>query len=731
MFNSKGTIFRITTNGVLTPLAFFNYTNGGLPEAELALGVDGSFYGTTPTSLGSANGTLFRVTTDGLLTTLYSFPGPNAEPRSGLTMGIDGAFYGTTFYGGNFALDRGGNGFGSIFKITADGSFTPVFAFSMTNGAYPQATMTLGNDGNFYGTTAQGGSNNWGTIFKLSPDGKLITLHSFSAADGGTPVATLTLGSHGDLYGTTSYPGTIFKLATNGAFSTLFSFSPTSGSSYAGLTLGPDGNFYGSTLGGGTSGAGTIFVLSSPDITIQPQVHVLGAGQALTYNVTLGAFTTQSFLMQWFFNGLPIAGATNPTLTISNFDVSQAGLYSVTVANGAGRDSASTVLRLPNSPVVRVDGADVGGGSVGRVGSAQISMFSSFGPNAPIYFTLDGSAPDFLKNQYQGPFDVSSTTVIRAIAYDPAYLTSAEAAPITVQILPTYQLLSPTAGGGGTSFSPAPYSGTNYFVDNTVVTVTATPSNGWSFLGWQGDATGASSNAQVTMTRDMAVEAVFGTSVISNVLGSGQILFGSPLAAYPYGTVLPVTAVPQTGSYLIGWAGALSGSNNPAVLVITNPSPVATVLFGPLSANQYSLTVLPSGGGTVSITPYTNRFASGTMVTIKATADTNQTFLGWSGDATGLQNPLSVTMTRSKVINANFSSRPILSVSPPLNGLVEEGFRFSLIGELGATNRIDVSSNLSIWVPIGWITNEFGTSQFLDSSASTNGAQFYRAVSSP
>jgi uncharacterized repeat protein (TIGR03803 family) len=735
-----GTIFRMTTNGALGSLVEFAYTNGSLPT-ELVLGNDGNFYGTTTGGFASP---IFKLTNNGTLTILSFLPDTNYEPPGRLTLGIDGNFYSVSAGGGN---GQGLNGAGTIFKSTPNGTVTALFELNGTNGYHPAAGLTLGTDGNLYGTTSDGGQGfnppvgqGFGTIFQITPYGMLNSLYSFSGTNGANPQAELTIGNHTTLYGTTysggsSNYGTVFRMSSNGTLTTMFSFSLTNGAfPDAPLTLGPDGNLYGTTSSGGITnsafpyGMGTVFSISLPDITVQPQNEVLVAGSEATYYVTLGAYGTPPFSVQWSLNDLMIASATNTTLTITNFDVTQAGLYSVTVSNNVGQDNASRILRLANSPVVRVDGADVGGGSVGRVGSAQISMLSTFGSNAPIYFTLDGSAPDFLKNPYQGPFEVTSTTVIRAIAYDPDYLTSAQSAPITVQILPTYQLLSLTAGGGSTSFAPAPYSGTNYFVDNTVVTVTATPSNGWSFLGWLGDAAGSSSTVQVTMTRDMAAESVFGTSVISNVLGTGKIWFGSPMPVCPYGTVLPVAAVPQTGSYLIGWAGPLSGSNNPTTLVITNPSPVVTALFGPLTANQYSLTVLPRGEGTVSVTPYTNRYSSGTMVTITATAATNQTFLGWSGDAVGLQNPFSLALTQSKVITANFSSRPILSVRPPLDGMVEQGFRFSLIGELGATNRIDASFNSSSWVPIGWITNEFGTSQFMDTSAVTNPAQFYRAV---
>jgi hypothetical protein len=94
-----------------------------------------------------------------------------------------------------------------------------------------------------------------------------------------------------------------------------------------------------------------------------------------------------------------------------------------------------------------------------------------------------------------------------------------------VQITPIYPLTATTPVGGSLSFSPAPYSGGNLFVSNTLVTITATSSNGWSFLGWLGDASGVNRAVALLMNGDMAVEALFGTMIVSNVLGEGQIQF--------------------------------------------------------------------------------------------------------------------------------------------------------------------------------------------------------------
>jgi uncharacterized repeat protein (TIGR03803 family) len=313
----NGTVFRVTTNGVLTTLAFFNGTNGAYPQATLTLGGDGNFYGTTYSggtfgdgtlfrattngllttlvSLGNADngampyaglteasngdfygttysgdhlGTVFRVTTNGVLTTLYSFgtisdpygnPFDGAWPYAGLTLGRDGNFYGTTSAGGL------GEGHGTVFQMTTSGLLTTLVSFNSTNGYGPVAGLTLGRDGNFYGTTSEGDSDNLGTVFRMTSNGVLTTLVSFNGTNGAHPEAGLTIGDDGNFYGTTgqggsTWNGTVFRLTSNGVLTTLVSFNRTNGSGpVAGLTLGGDGNFYGTTYSGGTFGQGTIF----------------------------------------------------------------------------------------------------------------------------------------------------------------------------------------------------------------------------------------------------------------------------------------------------------------------------------------------------------------------------------------------------------------------------------------------------------------------------------------
>jgi uncharacterized repeat protein (TIGR03803 family) len=297
--NYGGTVFQVTPNGVLTTLVSFTYynDNGASPLGRLTLGSDGNFYGTTEYS-SHDNGTVFQVTTNGVLTTLWLFTGDDGNgvnPEAGLTLGSDGNFYGTTRYGccGYH---------GTVFQVTTNGVLTTLASFTNdgTNGAFPDAALTQGSDGNFYGTTP-GGSDGVGTVFKVTTNGVLTTLASFT--DGGAPEGGLTQGSDGNFYGTTYYGGsyggllgygTVFKVTTNGVLTTLVSFTSDNGSNpRAGLTLGSDGHFYGTTSGGGSGGGGTVFRLDFDSVSPIP-LNIQQIGDEVVLSWTNATFGLQS-----------------------------------------------------------------------------------------------------------------------------------------------------------------------------------------------------------------------------------------------------------------------------------------------------------------------------------------------------------------------------------------------------------------------------------------------------
>ena len=283
----NGTVFKMKADGSLTTLhSFCSKTacgDGEQPDAGLVQGSNGDFYGTTQLGGAHGSGSIFKITPSGQLTTLYSFCtqancADGYSPVASLVLATDGSFYGTTIY--------------TFFKITAAGKFTTIYTFAGSDGI-PSA-LVQANDGNFYGVAESGGTQNAGTVFKITSSGVLTTLYNFCSAplcaDGNSPSGSLIQANDGNFYGTTyeggtTSDGTIFKITPNGELTTLYNFcaeSPCSDGQwpYGGLVQDTDGTFYGTTWGGGSSNEGTVFSLSmglGPFVETRPVSGAVGA----------------------------------------------------------------------------------------------------------------------------------------------------------------------------------------------------------------------------------------------------------------------------------------------------------------------------------------------------------------------------------------------------------------------------------------------------------------------
>jgi uncharacterized repeat protein (TIGR03803 family) len=172
--------------------------------------------------------------------------------------------------------------FFAMASVTPAQTFKTIASFNETNGANPVGSLVQGADGNFYGTTAGGGTNfgGPGTVFKVSTGGALTTLHDFDYTDGAAPAAGLAMGTDGDFYGTTSVGsatnyGTVFKMTPTGVLTTLHSFCPAFNCSdgaqpNTALVLAKNGEFLGTTYVGGSAtcrltaapGCGTVFQIT-------------------------------------------------------------------------------------------------------------------------------------------------------------------------------------------------------------------------------------------------------------------------------------------------------------------------------------------------------------------------------------------------------------------------------------------------------------------------------------
>lgn len=332
-----GTVFKITSAGALTILYSFDNINGANPYGGLVLDAGGNLYGTTgyggPYTDQDVNGlgygTIFKIATNGTFTTLYAFTGldDGYYPLTGLVPGNDGNFYGTTAEADTFGDPAFGAG--TVFRVSSGGVFTNLITFNNDNGANPYAGLVQGGDGNFYGTTYNGGTANAGTVFQMTPAGILNTLVSFNNDNGANPYGALVPAPDGTLYGTTELGGandygTIFQVTPAGALNSLISFNYFSNGAdpTAGLVRSSDGTFYGTTYSGGSRGGGTIFHLTVPMPPVFQKAARTGDTFTFTWSVLPGKayqvmFKTNWNQTDWNNLGAPIT-ATSNTATASD-----------------------------------------------------------------------------------------------------------------------------------------------------------------------------------------------------------------------------------------------------------------------------------------------------------------------------------------------------------------------------------------------------------------------------
>jgi uncharacterized repeat protein (TIGR03803 family) len=450
------------------------------------------------------------MTPQGNFTKIYQFQGSSNDGNGpvGIVQGRDGNFYGMSASGSQV---RCTSYCGAVFKVTPNGHLTILHTFNGRDGNYPSAQLLLATDGNFYGTTFEGGEYLEGTVFQMTPSGGVTSLYSFchqdNCADGAGPYSGVMEAIDGTLYGTTTGGGTtgcttcgtIFKITTSGNLTTLFSFNNTSsGGSPDGLLQATNGNFYGLTSGGGTSYLGTFFqffttgktlsVVTSgngTETSIDGIINCPGTCSHIYPNntpVTLNASPDQG----WVFNGWGGACTGSGSCQVSmTQDQTVYGsfspLYTLTVSV-TGNGSVITNDGFINCPGVCSHVYVAGTPVVLNGVPAQGWSLSSWGGYCV-------GTP-------------SSCTV--AMSHDQS---------VNVAFTQNSYTLSVSLSGSGTvtstdGFINCPGSCSHTYLSLTPVTMNAAPAQGWNFSGWSGACSGVGP-CNISLIGNLGVSAYF------------------------------------------------------------------------------------------------------------------------------------------------------------------------------------------------------------------------------
>jgi uncharacterized repeat protein (TIGR03803 family) len=243
----------------------------------------------------------------GNLIALASFNGTNGiGPQAGATFDANGNLFGTTFAGG-------ANSQGTVWELAKGSStITALGSFNGTNGSFPVAGVTLDANGNLFGTAPDGGANGVGAVWALARGSSTITaLASFNTTNGAVPQAGATFDANGNLFGTTigggtHGTGTVWELAKGSStIMALASFNLPSQSVYGGVTFDAKGNLFGTTGFGGATNQGTVWELAKGSNTITTLASFNGTnGNLPRAGVT---FDANGNLFGTTYNG----GATN------------------------------------------------------------------------------------------------------------------------------------------------------------------------------------------------------------------------------------------------------------------------------------------------------------------------------------------------------------------------------------------------------------------------------------
>ncbi len=326
------------------------------------------------------------------LMALAMFNGANGlDPQGGVVLDSSANLFGTTYQGGGFAD-------GTVFEIAkGSGAITDLASFNAVNGEGPLAGVVLDSSGDVFGTTSVGGDltqndgDGDGTVFEIAQgSGTVTTLATFNGANGDFPGASPILDSSGDLFGTAigggdNGDGTVFEIANGSdAITTLASFNGDNGNAPStDVVLDSSGNLFGTTNTGGDNSDGTVFEIANASMAITTLVSFNGAN---------GAAPSAGVLLDSLGNlfGTCTYGGDNGDGTV--FEIASGSgavttLASFNATNGSSPEAALVMDSSANLFGTTTSGGIRGAGTIFEIAHATgtISTLASFGPHSNAY----------------------------------------------------------------------------------------------------------------------------------------------------------------------------------------------------------------------------------------------------------------------------------------------------------------------------------------------------------